>query len=40
MQDYNAARQRTRKAGAAQLHGFVEEPYFKAEMGQPFPPAY
>lgn len=40
VRDYNAARHRARKADAAERHGFVEEPYFKAEMDRPVPPAY
>lgn len=33
--DYNAARSRPQAAGAAERHGFTEEPYFKSEQGQP-----
>ena len=37
-QDYNAARGRPQAAGAAERHGFAEEPYFKSQQGQPAEP--
>ena len=38
VRDYNAARSRPQAAGAAERHGFTEEPYFKSEQGQPAEP--
>lgn len=38
VRDYNAARGRPQAAGAAERHGFTEEPYFKSEQGQPAEP--
>jgi LemA protein len=38
VRDYNAARGRPRAAGAAERHGFTEEPYFNSEQGRPAEP--